>query len=237
MISIVIPTYNERENIRVLLPAIQKVLRRLRDFQHEIVLVDDDSPDGTASLVRSFARRQKRIKVFVRKGKRGLGEAILFGITQSSGDIIVGMDGDGNHDPEVLPKMIRAMKTADLVIGSRFMQGGGMTDPFRYAVSFVFNGILRLLFRFPIWDNTSGYYAIQRATLRSLHLKKIFYGYGDYHLRLVYIAAQRGLRIQEIPAMYKRRLYGQSKSRLLIMLFTYLKTAYLLTRARIYRRL
>lgn len=224
-VSVIIPTFNERENVPRIVLQIRAVLT-LYKKSFEIIIIDDASSDGSEEVFRWVQKKYTNVHVYVRKGERGLGTAIGFGIQKAKGDIIIGMDVDGNHDPKLLTLLLRTLKSTDLVVGSRFIRGGGMAESFRYAASFIFNGMLRVLFRFPVRDNTSGYYAIHRATLRSLPLKKIFYGYGDYHLRLVYIVAQKGLRIQEIPVMYKRRIYGQSKSRFFIMFFTYLKTAY-----------
>jgi len=140
------------------------------------------------------------------------------------------MDADFNHDPRLLASMIKKLSDADLVVASRFIHGGGMRDAWRYVTSYVFNLVLHYGFGFPIWDNTSGYYAIRRSSLGLIDPRTIYKGYGEYHLRLVYRAFQYGLRIKEVPAYYPSRRYGQSKSKFFTMVVAYMQTARDLTR-------
>ena len=222
-VSIILPSYNERENLTVLIPKIFDVMRRLRAYTTEIIVVDDDSPDHTASAIQK--RFGKRVRVIVRKRVRGLATAIRTGIAHSHGDIIVGMDADGNHNPISIPSLLRALSVSDLVVGSRFIHGGGMHDRVRYIASWLFNAVLRYVLLFPVWDNTSGYYVIRKKTLFQMKPDRIYQGYGDYHLRLVYAAKTLGFRVREVPVFYEDRRYGQSKSRLFIMAVSYLRTA------------
>lgn len=232
MISIVIPTYNERENIRGLINRIKKAMGRVL---YEILVVDDESPDGTSEMI---ARKNPRIHLLSHPQPRDLGRSILMGINTARGDVIIGMDGDGNHDPRYIPRLLDALQNADLVVGSRFINQKISNlkhqIPNKFKVlkseiqnigSFVFNAFLKFYFGFPIWDNTSGFYAIRRKTLQSLNPPSIYYGYGEYHLRLVYKAMQRRLHIVEVPVIYPPRLHGQSKSRLGRMFVTYVHTA------------
>lgn len=207
----------------VLIPKIRAAIRSISAYTAEIIVVDDDSPDHTADAVRK--RFGTSIRVVVRKKVRGLATAIGAGVARARGDIIIGMDADGNHDPEHIPSLLRALSTADFVVGSRFIHGGGMHDRTRYILSWIFNAVLRYALSFPIWDNTSGYYAIRAQVLRRMKPGRIYVGYGDYHLRLVYAAKMSGLRIREVPVRYKNRQYGQSKSQLLRMAVSYLHTA------------
>ena len=224
MISIVIPTYKERENIKGLIDGIEKVLSRVL---HEILVVDDESPDGTSEMV---ARKNSRIHLLSHPQPRDLGRSILMGVEAARGEVIVGMDGDGNHNPRYIPQLLNALQKADLVVGSRFAsrEVRNTKHEIRNVGSFLFNAMLKYVFGFPIWDNTSGFYAIRRDTLLSLDPAKIYYGYGEYHLRLVYKAMRQRLRIVEVPVVYPPRIHGQSKSRLFIMLGTYFKTALML---------
>lgn len=233
MISIVIPTYNERENIKGFIDGIKRALGRVL---YEILVVDDESPDGTSEMI---ARKNPRIHLLSHPQPRDLGRSILMGVEAVRGDVIIGMDGDGNHDPRYIPRLLDALQNADLVVGSRFVRPDRFTSEeswlhfvqpatIRGVFSFLFNAILKYCFGFPIWDNTSGFYAIRRKTLQSLNPPSIYYGYGEYHLRLVYKAMQRRLRIVEVPVIYLPRLHGQSKSRLFIMLGTYVKTVLML---------
>lgn len=224
MISIIIPTFNERGSIKILIGAITNILRSSK-ATYEVLVIDDNSPDGTADVVRSISRLDDRVRVVVRYHNHGLGVSIADGIKIARGDIIIGMDADLNHDPSIIPAMIRGLSQADIVVASRFVSGGGMADAWRYGASLCFNFLLRVILRFPIWDNTSGYYAITRKQLFSLGVEDIYYGYGDYHLRLVYKAMKAGLRIREYPVRYKKRMYGQSKSHLIPMIRSYWTTA------------
>ena len=156
------------------------------------------------------------------------------GVEAARGDVIIGMDGDGNHDPRYIPHLIETLEHTDLVVGSRFIrreipnpkhQIPNKSKFSKFQIqnmgSFLFNLVLKYCFGFPIWDNTSGFYAIRRKTLQSLSPPSIYCGYGEYHLRLVYKATQKGLKIVEFPVVYPPRIHGQSKSRFGRMLLTY----------------
>lgn len=221
-VSIVIPTYNESESIIKLVSTIHNVCKKI---SHEIIIVDDHSPDQTARLLVHRFRQSPWFKCFLHPGRRGLGHSIGYGVAKARGRIIIGMDADGNHAPQIIPDMIRALMSCDMVVASRFLPEGGMPDRKRYLGSLWFNRLLAYMLRFPITDNTSGYYAIARASLLRLRPNSIYYGYGDYHLRLVWHARKAGLNIQEIPVFYAARIGGTSKSRLLRMLVSYLGEA------------
>jgi len=221
MISIIIPTLNEAKNIVLLIERINQILMHKEQF--EIVLVDDNSADQTTKIAESL--RYSHIRVFCRSTPEGLASAVLFGISKAKGEIIVGMDADFNHPPELLPRLIDSLRQVDLVIASRFVRGGGMENKIRYYLTFLFNWLLKRFFNFPTMDNMSGYYAIKRAKLEELPLRGIYQGYGEYHLRLVWEARKQGLTIAEIPVYYPERKYGQSKSRLGKMFLVYLLTA------------
>lgn len=230
-ISIVTATYNERENIQRLVPAIAKQLESTHKGRYEIIIVDDNSPDGTANAIRRM-RKYYPVKLYVRKHIRGLGSAVRLGMSRASGDIILRMDADGNHDPVVFPRLLEKLKDADLVVASRFVQGGSMPSSFRYWSSRMVNIMLRVGFGLPIWDNTSGYYAVRASKLPIIAPGWIYEGYGEYHMRMVYLTQKHNLRIKEIPVQYGLRLYGQSKSRAMHMLLTYIMTAHSLHQKR-----
>lgn len=224
VVSIIIPTYNEKENITLLIPVIKEIAKIVKGYTFEIVVVDDDSPDKTGyEAKRKF--KPPSVRTFIRKINDGLAGAIKGGIEKSKGEVIIGMDADFNHDPQIIPQILEKLKNYDLVIASRFIKGGGMDDKFRYFSTRIFNFILRFFFGFPITDNASGYYAIRRRDLLKLGLDNMYFGYGEYHLRLVYFAKKAGLRIKEVPVYYKKRPYGQSKSKLLLMAKDYFKEA------------
>ena len=221
-VSVIIPTYNEKENIIRLIERLEEVLNT-SDF--EIVIVDDNSPDGTyKEIIRKFGKR-KKIKALLRKNERGLGSAILHGINNSNSGIIIGMDADFNHPPELIPHMLEEIEGNDLVVASRFIKGGGMEDKIRYFSTFIFNKFLKQILDFPTMDNMSGFYVIRKEELLKLPLEKVYKGYGEYHLRLVYLAKKSNLKIKEVPVFYKKRKYGNSKSNLPKMFFLYLKEA------------
>lgn len=182
--------------------------------------MDDNSSDGTIDLVQKLHRSLPQARIIVRKNNRGLGNSIRDGIKAAKGNIIVGMDADFNHDPQTLPLLLKTLQHADLAVASRFVRGGGMSNKFRQIPTFIISCMFRML-GMPIWDNTSGYYAIKKNTLEKLGIDRIYYGYGDYHLRLVSFAHKAGLQIIEVPTFYKERLGGVSKSKLLEMLYNY----------------
>ena len=225
MISIIIPTFNERENIIVLIKRIGQCLVNLNE-KYEIIIVDDNSPDKTSQEIVKIYNKEPNIRLFIRKKSKGLATAILHGIQKSRGDTIIGMDADFNHSPEVIKTLINGLKDNDLVVASRFIKGGGMQDKTRYIFTYVFNLFLKYIIGFPTMDNMSGFYIIKKDKLLELPIKQIYIGYGEYHLRLVYLAKKHGLKIKEIPVYYPKRKYGKSKSNLKKMFFQYLFIAF-----------
>ncbi len=210
-VSVILPTYRERDNIVDLIDAIEANLPGLGT---EIIVVDDSSPDGTADAVR--ARMQQLpispIQLFVRTQERGLATAIKFGLRQATGDVVVVMDTDFNHDPRMIPQMVKFLEYYDLIIGSRFVMGGGMEDQARYNSSFLYNFFVRLVLRTQVQDNLSGFFAMSRDKLMSLDLDGIFRGYGEYFIRLLFVAWRKGYRLLEVPVFYVLRRHGTSKS-------------------------
>lgn len=223
-LSVIIPTYNERENIILLIKETQAVLKRI-SLPYEIIVVDDNSPDLTGAAVKKEFKN-KNIRAYVRKNDKGLATAILFGIKRSKGDIVICMDADFNHPAKKIPELLSDLQNSDLVVASRFIKNGGMEDKFRYLFTYLFNFFLKRILGFPTMDNLSGFYAIRKNKLLTLPLNFIYNGYGEYHLRLVYLAQKYGLRIKETPVYYPKRKYGYSKSNLFKMFFIYLQVAF-----------
>jgi dolichol-phosphate mannosyltransferase len=221
-VSVILPTYNERDNIGDLITAIQAVMQP-EPWETEVVVVDDNSPDGTAQAVADLKAGSDsfEIQCIVRTQERGLASAILHGIRRASGDVIVVMDTDFNHDPLMIPQMVKLLEYYDLVTGSRFVMGGGMEDHGRYLNSLFYNLFVRLVLRLQVQDNLSGYFAIRCEKLQTMNLDVIFQGYGEYFIRLLYAARRRGYRMLEVPVFYILRRHGQSKSRFLSMLRDY----------------
>ncbi len=208
--SIILPTYNEKDNIIELIQAIFRALPP--EIDAEVVVVDDNSPDGTAEAVRQNFGHDARVNLFVRTEERGLATAIRYGAEHSNGQILVFMDTDFNHDPILLPQMIKFLEFYDIIIGSRFVMAGGMEDRFRQFSSLIYNYGIRLLFGTPVHDNLSGFFSIYRDKLMSMDLDQIYYGYGDYFIRLLMVAHKRGYKMLEVPVFYRLRLHGHSKT-------------------------
>ena len=220
-VSVVLPTYNERNNIIDLVDAIEAEASPLVTHL-QIVVVDDNSPDGTADAVRQHAQKPGGcIDLYVRTEESGLASAIKYGLLRSQGDVVVVMDTDFNHDPKMIPQMIELLKYYDIVIGSRFVMGGGMEEELRYKFSFLYNLFIRVTIRTQVQDNLSGFFAMRRDKLMALNLDTIFRGYGEYFIRLLYLAWRQHYKMLEVPVFYVLRRHGQSKSRFLNMLRDY----------------
>jgi dolichol-phosphate mannosyltransferase len=224
-VSVVIPTFNEKGNAARLASRLL-FLGKKHSLDVEVVIVDDDSQDGTGKHLKNKFKGNPKVRVFIRKNERGLSTAILHGIRKSRGNIVVGMDADFNHDPDLLPTLIQGLSGSQLSVASRLARGGGMQDWKRIFPTYVFNSFLKLVLGFPTMDNMSGYYAIRRRHLFSFPLEQIYRGYGEYHLRLLYLAKKAGLTIAEIPYYSPLRTRGRSKSKLVHMFFNYLKVAF-----------
>ena len=220
-ISIVLPTYNERGNIIDLIDAIKAQVTPMVESV-QIVVVDDNSPDGTADLVRERAKRAGAcIDLYVRTTESGLATAIKYGLQKCRGDVVVVMDTDFNHDPKMIPQMVDLLKYYDVIVGSRFVMGGGMEEELRYRFSFLYNLFVRIIIRTQVQDNLSGFFAMRRDKLMVLDLDYIFRGYGEYFIRLLYFAWRQNYKMIEVPVFYVLRRHGQSKSRFLNMLRDY----------------
>ena len=220
--SIVLPTYNERDNILELIESIQGYVEPI-GLEYEIVVVDDSSPDGTADVVLEKFADNARIRVMVRT-ERGLATAIKHGILHSTGEIIVVMDTDFNHDPKMIPQMVQFLEYYDIIIGSRFVMAGGMEDRTRYFFSFIYNLFIRILFQTQVQDNLSGFFSIYREKLMEMDVDLIFYGYGDYFIRLLITAWRKKYAMLEIPVFYRLRMHGHSKTQAANVLWQYTRS-------------
>jgi len=198
-VSVITPVYNEIKTLKVNIRRIQKALR---NTPHEIVIVDDNSPDGSGP----------NIKVLHRRSKRGLGTAYKEGYGLCSGDYIVSMDSDLSHDPCYLPEMLKAAEEADLVIGSRLIDGGRIEGRsfWRDSLSVVTNGVIRLFTGREIFDWTSGLRVYRRAlwedVMPDVHCDK-----WDFQFESLYKAVKRGHRVREVPITFYERADGESK--------------------------
>jgi dolichol-phosphate mannosyltransferase len=218
-VSIVLPTFNESGNIINLIHAIK--LHVPERWKREIIVADDNSPDGTAKLVEDTFPGDPEVKVIVRTSDRGLARSIRTGVEAATGDQIVVMDTDFTHDPGEIPKLLHVAEVFDIVSGSRFCAGGSMQDTQHYLASLFYNWFMRIVLRTQVQDNLGGYFTIKTEKLRCLPAGEIFFGYGDYFFRLLHFAQQQGMTVVEIPACYRARRAGRSKSNFIKMLWGY----------------
>jgi dolichol-phosphate mannosyltransferase len=208
---IAIPTYNERENIGSL---IEQVFRYAP--ASDLLIIDDNSPDGTGQLVDQLAARDPRIHVMHRAGKLGLGTAYVAGFRYAIAngyDLVFEMDADFSHDPKYLPKFFEAAQNADLVIGSRYIAGGGTPNwsPLRRFISGGGNRFARLMLGIPIHDCTGGYRCYRVAALRQLNLDAISAQGYAFQVELAYNFWKSGFRWRETPIIFEDRRVGKSK--------------------------
>jgi dolichol-phosphate mannosyltransferase len=208
---VVLPTYNERENIAPFLRA----LREASDI--DVLVVDDGSPDGTADLARALAEELGGVRVLERASKDGLGSAYRAGFAQVLGegyDVVVSMDADLSHDPAVVPEMLRLLdEGADAVIGSRYVTGGGTTDwPVRrQLLSKWGNGYTRRVLRLPTRDCTSGFRAYRASALAAIEPGTTGAEGYAFLTELVRRLAGQGYRVVETPIIFRDRTSGRSK--------------------------
>ena len=209
---VIVPTYNERENIA-------EITRQILDQgpMFDILIVDDGSPDGTGELADELAASEPRITVLHRRDKRGLGTAYLAGFEvalERGFDFAFEMDADFSHDPKYLvPMLQRAQRGADMVVGSRYIVGGGTVNwgIGRQLVS-RFGGLYaRTILGLPIRDLTSGFICYQRRALESVDLDAVASNGYSFQIEMKYRVSQAGLRIEEMPIVFEDRRVGQSK--------------------------
>lgn len=209
-LSIVVPTFNEKDNVEKL---IESVERALLNVKWEIIFIDDDSPDGTADFVRGLAQSKPYVRCHQRIGRRGLSRAVIEGILSSSAPVIVVMDGDLQHDESILPTMldqIRAGQT-DIVVGSRYCAGGSMGgwNSQRAAMSRFATLLSRIILTPRLTDPMSGFFMIQRETFH--RIVRRLSGEG-YKILLDLIASSpEPLRLVEVPYTFRERVAGESK--------------------------
>ena len=218
-VSVILPTYNEAGNIVGLIAAIKSQIPA--PWKQEIVVVDDNSSDGTFDLVRQAYAGDSEVITILRTSDRGLGASIRTGIEAATGDFLLVMDTDFTHRPEEIPAMLHVVQVTDLVNGSRFCPGGGMSDTGHYMASFIYNLLVRLVIRTQIQDNLGGFWVARAPLIRRLPFDEIFFGYGDYYFRLLHFAQDAGMKVVELPAQYCERSSGTSKSNFGKLLFQY----------------
>ncbi len=214
--SVIIPTYNECYGISSLIESVLGLEwgNMLHSVECEVIVVDDSSPDGTGELCCSLMGIYPALKVVIRECERGLATAIRRGIEESRGDILVIMDADMSHDPDIIPSLVEeAVNGVDIAIASRYIESGEMNSS-RHLVwgSCVLNSFIRTLLRIPVKDVTGGFIALRRNLLDGLDLESIFKGYGDYCFVLLYQGCRKDWRMKEIGFAYHPRRKGMSKT-------------------------
>ena len=210
-IAVIIPTYNERENIEGI---IKEVLSH-NIAGLEVVVVDDNSPDGTGKIVDQYKESEKKIHAIHRLGKLGLGTAYLEGfkyVLDKDAEIIFEMDADFSHDPKILPAFLEAIKNNDLVIGSRFIKGGKNDIGYvRQLVSRLGSLYARVVLRLPIKDLTGGFNCFKREVLESIDFDDVHSSNYAFQIEMKYRTYKKNFRIKEIPIVFTLRQKGKTK--------------------------
>jgi dolichol-phosphate mannosyltransferase len=212
---LILPTYNEAENVE---PLVRAVLPQLAStgLAHTILIVDDGSPDGTGAIADRLAAELPQLRVLHRPRKQGLGRAYLAGFEVAlagGADLILEMDSDFSHDPADVPRLIAAAGAADLVLGSRYVPGGGVANwgIVRRALSRGGSGYARLLLGVPVRDLTGGFKCFHRRVLEAIDLEDVQAdGYG-FQIELTYKAVRAGFKVTEVPIIFHERRVGSSK--------------------------
>jgi dolichol-phosphate mannosyltransferase len=209
---VILPTYNEAENLERIVGAVLEHLPESR----RVLIVDDNSPDGTGEIADRLAAADESVTVLHRQLKEGLGPAYLAGFRvalDGGAERIIEMDADFSHDPGFLPRLIQATERADLVIGSRYVPGGGITEwgPMRRFISRGGSAYARAALGLPIKDLTGGFKCFRRIVLETIDLDTIEARGYAFQVETTYRAIKAGFRVVEVPIVFKDRADGTSK--------------------------
>jgi dolichol-phosphate mannosyltransferase len=214
---LVLPTYNEAENVQAIVRASGEVLAAASPDGYRVLVVDDGSPDGTGELADSLARRHEWVEVLHRSQKNGIGPAYLAGFRYAldgGAGYLMEMDSDFSHDPADLARLLGAVRGgADLALGSRYVPGGGVRDwgLLRRIVSEGGSTYARLVLGLHVRDLTGGFKCFRREVLEAIHFDGVrSQGYA-FQVELTYRAVQAGFRVVEVPIVFQDRQHGQSK--------------------------
>mgnify|MGYP002639357183 CR=1 FL=1 len=210
-VLVIIPTYNERTNIQNMIQSILALPGELN-----ILVVDDNSPDGTGDYVKELSKNNSRIHVLQRKGKFGLGTAYVAGfhyMLSHDFEIAVQMDADFSHDPKVIPQFLKAIEDYDLVIGSRYIQGVNVINwPMkRLLLSYFANIYTKIITGMPVKDATGGFKCFRREVLESINLDSIHSNGYSFQIEMNFKSFKKGFRCKEIPIIFMDRVEGVSK--------------------------
>jgi len=206
---VILPTFNERDNL-------ERVVGEVRGLGHDVLVVDDNSPDGTGQVADEIAAGNRRVHVLHRPGKAGLGKAYLAGFRwalECGYDFIFEMDADFSHDPKFLPEFLQAIETADLVIGSRYRAGVNVINwPIsRLLLSLGANEYARRATGLPLTDSTGGFKCFRRRVLEAIDFEKVKSNGYSFQIEMSFRAWKQGFRLVEIPIVFTDRVEGQSK--------------------------
>jgi dolichol-phosphate mannosyltransferase len=217
-VLVIIPTYNERENL-------ERIVSRVRAAvpEVEILVADDNSPDGTGDIADRIAAEDEQVHVLHRAGKEGLGAAYIAGFRwgiDRDFDVLVEMDADGSHQPEELPRLLSALSEADLAIGSRWVRGGRVENwPVnREILSRGANVYARKMLGIPVRDSTGGYRAYRATTLQKIAIDDVASQGYCFQVDLTLRTVRAGLRVVEVPIRFVERTHGASKMSRAIMI-------------------
>lgn len=208
---VIIPTYNEKENIREIIQEILSVGEYM-----EVLIIDDNSPDGTGVIVEEIVKENHRVHILHREGKLGLGTAYVTGFKwaiEKKYDFVFEMDADFSHDPKVLPDFIKMMNDWDLVIGSRYTNGVNVVNwPMkRLLLSYFANIYARIVTGIPVKDLTSGFKCYRRSVLESINLNDIHSNGYAFQIEMHFKTYRKGFRVTEMPIIFVERRVGTSK--------------------------
>ena len=205
-VSVVLPSYNESENIA---EAIGRVSKALKDDLLEIIVVDDDSPDKTWKIVQDL--KNPKARLIRRMNEKGLASALATGVGKTKGDVVVWLDCDLGVPPEVIPRLVEKLKIYDVAIASRYVKGGKDLRPkMRAFMSVLMNLFACLMLGFNIRDYTSGVIAMRRKVLKKIGISKE--GFGEYFIEFAYNCIKNGFKVTEVGYSYRNRKGGISKS-------------------------
>lgn len=210
--TVIIPTYNEKENVVALIPQIFSIIPDI-----SIAVVDDNSPDGTAEAVISLMEKYPKLSIIKRPSKDGLGKAYRFAfkkiLEDASTRSVIIMDADLSHNPRIIPEMILQSHDFDVIIGSRYIEGGGTVgwEAWRKGLSFFANIYCRLVTGLPIRDCTSGFILIKVDLLRKIDLNAMDASGYAFLIELKFMLWKAGATLKEIPIVFKNRIGGESK--------------------------
>jgi len=210
-ISIIIPTYNEIDNIGKLLTKTQHVIEKITK-NYEILIVDDNSPDGTGKFIQNFSKNDEKINVIIRDIKTGLGDAYKCGFQHVTGDIIFEMDADFSHNPKDIPKFLKGLKYGDIVVGSRYIKGGGNFNrqKKRIIISRIANILASFFFGLHQTDCTSGFRAYKRKVINTI-IPYVNCQKYTFQVEMLEKAKMFNFSICEVPIQFQDRHNGESK--------------------------